>query len=130
MRGFNEVLAINDAWGVNNEYMLSATPGTDHTGRPCVSFVFNDEGGRLFGELTTEFKPQRIGTTEHTYRIAIILDGMVRSAPIIQSPIYTHGEITGSFTDEEVKDICRMLNGGSLPARLRLDEVKMSASQP
>jgi preprotein translocase subunit SecD len=131
-RGFNEVLAINDAYNVTNEYILSARPSTDRTGRPCVNLTFNGEGGRLFGELTTEFKPVPAGggRVDHTYRLAIILDGMVRSAPLIQSPIFSEAEITGSFTDEEVKDICRMLNGGSLPARLRLDEVKMPANQP
>jgi SecD/SecF fusion protein len=124
-RSVSEVLAINDAWNVTQGYILSATPGMDRMGRPCVYLTFNDEGGRLFGELTTEFKPQRIGSNDHTYRLAIILDGVVRSAPIIQSPIYNHAEITGSFTEEEVKDICRMLNGGGLPVRLRLGEVKM-----
>jgi SecD/SecF fusion protein len=52
-------------------------------------------------------------------RRAIILDDEVYSAPSIRSMICDRGQITGSFTNEEVEFLERVINAGRLPAKIR-----------
>ena len=87
---------------------------------PGVGFTFNDAGGQLFGKLTGDHLPNK--STGVTYKLGIIIDGELFSAPTIQSKIGTKAEITGSFTEIEVSDLAAALNAGSLPVRLRLVE--------
>lgn len=81
-------------------------------GEPQISLQFNDEGTKLFADLTKA----NLGKT-----IAIFLDGSVISAPRVQSEI-TNGQavITGTFTLQEAKDLAQKLNTGALPLPLTL----------
>jgi preprotein translocase subunit SecD len=55
--------------------------------------------------------------------LAIILDGQVRSAPVIQEAISTtEARITGTFTQQEVQDLALVLRSGALPASLTYQE--------
>lgn len=79
---------------------------------PQVSLKFDDEGTKLFADLTKR-------NLEKT--IAIYLDGQIISAPRVQSEI-TSGDavITGDFTVDEAKKLARRLNEGALPVPLTL----------
>ncbi|HPN96930.1 MAG TPA: protein translocase subunit SecD [Candidatus Moranbacteria bacterium] len=79
---------------------------------PQVSLKFDDEGAKLFAEITKK----NLGK-----RVAIYLDEMVISAPTVQSEITT-GEavITGNFTIEEAQDLVKRLNEGALPVPINL----------
>jgi protein-export membrane protein SecD len=77
-----------------------------------VSLEFNDEGKELFAKITSENlqKP-----------VAIVLDGEIISAPVVQSAI-TDGKaiISGNFTTEQAKILVRRLNSGALPVPIEL----------
>jgi SecD/SecF fusion protein len=90
-------------------------------GQPAVSFWFTTEGGRLFGELTGKNVPSGSGGEESQIKrhLAIVLDGLVMSAPTINSRITTSGQITGSFTVKEVDSLVNILRSGALPATLK-----------
>lgn len=79
---------------------------------PQISLQFDDEGTKLFSELTKA----NLNET-----IAIFLDGEIISAPTVQAEI-TNGEavITGNFTLQEAKDLVQKLNTGALPVPLVL----------
>ena len=83
--------------------------------RPNVSFTLNPHGAAAFDKLTSE----NIG-----HRLAIVLDNIVHSAPVIQSRIGGgRGQITlGRGGDEDVmkeaKDLSIVLRAGALPAQL------------
>ncbi|MGA1875317.1 MAG: protein translocase subunit SecD [bacterium] len=83
-------------------------------GVPYVSMTFNKAGGKLFGQITGE----NVGK-----RLAIVLDDNVYSAPVIREKI-TGGraQITGSFTDEEARDLAIVLRAGALPAPVEILE--------
>ena len=51
--------------------------------------------------------------------LAIILDGLVMSAPTINSKITHSGQITGDFTRKEVDSLVNILRSGALPATLK-----------
>jgi protein-export membrane protein SecD len=79
---------------------------------PTVRVDFNDEGAQLFARITRE----NVGNY-----LAIFLDGVPISIPVIQSEI-TGGSaiITGSFTPEEARNLARDLDFGALPIPIEL----------
>lgn len=87
--------------------LRSARPLPDENNKPAISFSLNQEGARKLGKATGE----NIG-----HRMAIVLDGQVRSAPTIDSRITSDGRITGSFTQQETQDLSLILNSGALAA--------------
>ena len=82
-------------------------------GLPEVSFRMTKEGAKTFGRLTG---------TNINRRLAIVLDGKVQSAPVIQSRITDAGRITGRFTREEAHDLAIVLRAGALPAPIMIEE--------
>jgi len=94
---------------VTGQDLRNARASVDENNRPAVSFTLSNEGGRKFGKVSGE----NIGR-----QLAIILDGRVQSAPVLESKINTEGRITGSFTPEEVQNLSLILRSGALPAKL------------
>jgi SecD/SecF fusion protein len=94
-------------------------------GRPAVSFMFNVAGGALFRDLTRKNVPSGAGEAPDQVKrhLAIILDGLVVSAPTINSEIGQHGQISGSFTAREVDALVNILRSGALPATLKTQPV-------
>lgn len=117
---------------IDGSYLVSAvaSPGADL--RPAVHFTFNNEGGRLFREITRKNIPSGSGSEETMIRrhLAIILDGQVMSAPTINSEISTQGQISGSFTQKEVDNLVNILRAGRLPATLKQTPVSESTMGP
>jgi len=93
----------------------------DNFGRPAVEFTLNSKGARLFAALTSA----------HTgHCMSILLDDEVYSAPVIQSTIVDKGQITGQFTEDQVKGLIRTLRAGSLPAKINPKPVAESTFGP
>lgn len=79
---------------------------------PYVSITFNPAGAKIFEDITSKNVKKRL---------AIILDGNVYSAPVIQEKISGgNAQITGRFTIDEAKDLAIVLRAGSLPAPLKI----------
>lgn len=77
-----------------------------------VSLQFDDEGSKLFAELTKKNVGQQV---------AIFLDGNVLSAPVVNQEILGgRAVITGNFTLEEAKLLARRLQAGALPVPITL----------
>jgi preprotein translocase subunit SecD len=95
--------------------LTDAQPAFDtQTNQPIVNFRFNVRGAQRFGQATTE----NLGR-----QLAIVLDNRVISAPTIQSPITGgSGQISGSFTVEQVNNLAILLRSGALPAKLNIVE--------
>ena len=87
--------------------LKNASPSQGQFGQPVVSFLLGAEGARAFGEATAA----NVGRG-----LAIVLDGVVVSAPRINSRITDSGVIEGDFTPEEVQDLVTTLRSGALPA--------------
>jgi preprotein translocase subunit SecD len=82
-----------------------------------------------FNEIAAQCNPP--SETCPTGRLAIVLDSVVQSAPTINEPQYTKDAITisGSFTQQEAKDLALVLRYGSLPVELERQSVQtVSAS--
>ena len=98
---------------LNGKHFRTASVAVDPvTNIPVVQIAFDDEGGRLFGELTKK----NVGK-----RIAIFVGGELVSAPVVQTEI-TGGiaVITGSKNFEEARKLAQDLNTGAIPAPIYL----------
>lgn len=82
--------------------------------RPVVTMTMNDEGARKWARLTGD----NIGRN-----IAIVLDGVVYSAPNVNNEI-TGGrsEISGNFTVDETTDLANVLNSGRMEASVEIEQ--------
>ncbi len=98
---------------LTGQYLKKAEPDFDQTTyKPLVSIQFNDEGAKIFEELTA----RNIGRP-----LAIYIDGIPISVPTVQEKISQgKAQITGTFTVEEAKTLARNLNAGALPVPITL----------
>ena len=79
---------------------------------PYVALSFNNVGARIFDKVTGENVKRRL---------AIVLDGNVYSAPVIQERIGGgKAQITGRFSMEEAQDLAIVLRAGALPAPVKI----------
>ena len=93
---------------VTGDELTDARPDSDQNGMPAVAFRFNATGARAFGDYTAN----HIGEP-----FAIVLDGKVISAPVIQTHIAGgSGVITGRFSVQQATDLALLLRAGALPA--------------
>lgn len=97
--------------GVDGDKLVDSQPGFDQrNGEPIVSFRFNQRGALEFGKLTQA----NVGKP-----FAIVLDGKVVSAPVINEPILGgSGQISGNFSVEEANSLAIVLRSGALPIKL------------
>ncbi len=103
------VYVLQRAYIVGGQDFRSADPGTDQNGRRNVRFTLTNEAGDKFYDYTSK----NVGQS-----MAVVMGGRVREVATIQSAIRDTGEITGSFTPEEVTILSKMLRTGALPASL------------
>ena len=92
---------------------------TSATGGYAVNLTLNPEGSRVFAEITKELAPTG-------GQIAIVLDGVIYSAPRVQNEI-TGGQvsITGNFSIDKAKELKTVLDSGSLPVTLTYSESRV-----
>ena len=94
--------------------LINAAVQPDSLGRMGVSLEFNDNGAKLFEEATARL----IGK-----QIAIVLDNVVISAPVVQDRIAGgRAQITGRFTADEAGRLAIMLKAGALPVAVEIAE--------
>ncbi len=103
-------IVINERVIVSGDDLTDAKPSFDQRGQPVVSFTFNLAGSKRFGTHTAN----NVGRP-----FAIVLDGVVISAPNIIGPILGgSGMITGSGDIAEVNELATLLKAGALPVKL------------
>ena len=108
-----------DRQNVTGKLLAKAEAQQDDHYQPAVGFTFNRQGGRKFGTLTGEHLPEENGSFK--YQLAILLDGVIQSAPSINSVINDSGIIEGGqdgFSKKELDFLITVLRSGSLPASL------------
>ncbi len=118
--GSKYILAPAEVLG---QQVSKASSGIDQQGASAwyVSLTFNGEGTKAFGALTTRVtslpSPQN--------QVAIVLDGLVVSAPVINEAIPSgNAQITGSFTQVEAADLANVLKYGALPLAFDRGEIQ------
>ncbi|MBP8632972.1 MAG: protein translocase subunit SecD, partial [Synergistaceae bacterium] len=99
---------------VTGKDLTKADTTFDQFGKAAVSLKFNSEGAKLFDEATAA----NVGK-----QIAIVLDGVVISAPVVQQRISGgEAQITGKFSTPEANRLAIMLRAGALPVAVEILE--------
>jgi len=96
---------------VTGASLTDARVQPDDQGGWAVGFTLDREGARAFGEFTGA----NVGRL-----LAIVLDDVVYSAPVIRSRIEDRGQIEGSFTADSARDLAIVLRAGALPAPVKI----------
>lgn len=109
-------LPLTDTVAVSGADLEDARVTSGEYGYPAVSFQFNSDGAKKFGNLTGA----NIGK-----QLAIVLDNTVQSAPRINSRISSQGQITGQFKMEEARQLAIVLRAGALPAPVSIIEKRV-----
>ena len=111
----SEVANVSKRIIVSGENLVDAKPRMDNqTNETVVTFDFDRLGAKRFGRATSK----GVGK-----RLAIVLDGKVISAPVIQEAIVAgSGQISGGFTFQSATDLALLLRSGALPAPLEIIE--------
>ena len=111
--GSTDYYLVRGPAGVTGRDLRTAGPTIDEYNQPAISFSFNREGARKFGNFTGA----NVGRS-----LAVIMDDRIASVATIQERISAEGRITGSFTQQEASDLALILRSGALPASLVLQE--------
>ena len=99
---------------LNGESVIDARQSFDQVGQPEITMMMNVDGARKWKRLTAKNIQKQV---------AIVLDGTVYSAPVVQSEIPNgRSSISGNFTIEEAKDLANILKAGKLPAPTNIVE--------
>lgn len=99
---------------VTGKDLTGAGTTFDQFGKAAVSLRFSSEGGKLFEEATG---------ANIDKQIAIVLDGVVISAPVVQQRIAGgEAQITGRFSTAEANRLAIMLRAGALPVSVEILE--------
>ncbi len=101
---------------MTGDVITDATDNFDQQNRPVVSMQMNTEGARQWRRVTAQ-------AAQNREAIAIVLDGVVYSAPSVNEEIPNgNSQISGSFTIEDTKDLANVLKAGRLPATAKIVE--------
>ena len=99
---------------LDGSMMTDARVAYDQSNQPIISFSLNSAGAKIFGK----FSGDNVGN-----RMAVVLDGVVYSAPVIRERIGGgQGQISGGFTIQEAHDVAIALRSGALLAPVTLEE--------
>lgn len=100
---------------MTGDVLKEALATQDSLGRWQISFLLSDAGSDQFYNYTSA----NIGQT-----MAIVLDGVVLSAPQIQAAIRDQGVINGTFTQDEARSLAVQMQYGALPVPLTVADTR------
>jgi len=102
---------------MTGDVITDARDNFDHqTNSPVVSMEMNTDGARQWRKVTAQ-------AAQNKEAIAIVLDGVVYSAPTVNEEIPNgNSVISGNFTIEDTKDLANVLKAGRLPTTAKIVE--------
>lgn len=91
-----------------------------------INLTFNSKGTSDFAKATQQLY-QQYSSQSGSGAFAIVLDGVVESAPVVNQGAITGGQaqITGSFTQNDADNLATILNYGALPLRFDISQVSI-----
>ena len=104
-----QYFALEKRRTVTGRDLSNARPAPGNFGQPVVEFTLKPQAAETFGELTGK----NVGSG-----LAVVLDGRVVTAPVINSQIRDRGQIEGGFTQQSAQDLATTLRSGALPASI------------
>ena len=114
----SQKLLVHQRADIPGDQVARGYPTFDQKGYG-VALELTSKGGEVFGKLTTEHVGERF---------AIMLDGVIQSAPRINEPIFgDHASITGHFTEKEARNLASVLEN-PLAVPVAIEETRSVSS--
>lgn len=109
--------AANESGAIlTGDVITNARDDFDQQNNPVVSMEMNTDGARQWRKITAE-------AAQNKEAVAIVLDGVVYSAPTVNEEIPNgNSQISGNFTIEDTKDLANVLKAGRLPTTAKIVE--------
>src|SRR5690606_32350902 len=109
--------AANESGSIlTGDVITNARDDFDQHNNPVVSMEMNTDGARQWRKITA-------AAAQNREAIAIVLDGVVYSAPSVNEEIPNgNSQISGNFTIEDTKDLANVLKAGRLPTTAKIVE--------
>ncbi|MDA0285542.1 MAG: protein translocase subunit SecD, partial [Planctomycetota bacterium] len=121
------VVVSSEEREVTGEFLVRAQEQMDQSGQLVVGFRFDQTGANRFLDMTSAHKPLKDGKR---YRLAILLDDKIQSAPSLNEAIGAQGQISGNFTRAEIRSLTSILNAGALDVPLITDPISEFTISP
>ena len=103
-----------------NDGIASVSVGGDQLDKPALDIQFTAEAGRVFDEYAAAHQGERF---------AIVLDGVVETAPTINATDFGgRAQVTGGWAEDEVAGLVALVSGGVLPVQAEVLELCPAAS--
>ena len=113
-------LLVKNRADLEGKYVKSAFATLDPNNGWMIILVFNDEGGKLFGELTAAHVHERL---------AVVVDNVIESAPELKTAIYgSRAEISGHFNELSARSLASALENPLENPMVILQEGTVSAA--
>jgi preprotein translocase subunit SecD len=120
------LLIIDDELDVTAEQLNDVSPAIEPATGWSLNGTFRREGAAMMSQLTKRNLPRG----DKHKQLAIIFDGEAISAPTIMAEVHDSFQITGRFTEDEVKLMTAVLKTGKFPARLKPEPVSEKKVPP
>lgn len=120
-RDVEVLVLLDDDIHLGNQDIKMARSSPDSDGRPSVAFTMTKDGARKLRALTHRYRPK--GTS--MYRLSILVDGNLITAPTLRSVISERGQITGVFSRQETRELAAVLGSPRLRATIDARPVRV-----
>lgn len=120
------LILTDDGQDVKGDDLTNVQSTFGQAGGAIVTFNFNSQGAFKFERLTGDHLPTPAGD----YRLGILLDNQLISAPSIEGKISYNGQINGLSGEEEAKFLAGILQAGALPAKLNKEPIFRETISP
>jgi len=108
---------------LEGDAITNATVTADPLGQPEISMSMNATGAKMWKQMTREASQGNVNGTPANKSIAVVLDDLVYSAPVVNGEIPGgQSSISGQFSPEEAQDLANVLKAGKLPAPANIIE--------
>ena len=108
---------------LEGDAITNAKVTADPLGQPEISMSMNSTGAKIWKQMTREASQGNVNGTPANKSIAVVLDDLVYSAPVVNGEIPGgQSSISGQFSPEEAQDLANVLKAGKLPAPANIIE--------
>lgn len=118
---YRELYLLKTKPEITGDSLITANWDRDNFKKYYVSLDFDAKGRKKIRQLTGQ-AAKRYNENKTISRLAIVLDGVVYSAPSMKVEVDTNPIIEGNFTKDEVEDLSLILRAGSLPAPIIIEQ--------
>lgn len=130
--GANQICLVGPAGGTGEVFERgSAKAGLNQNQQWIVTVDLRDDGQQVWNAIAAECYSGTATCPSH--QLAIVLDDVIQSAPTVQTPNFPGSvQISGAFSEDEVRSLARVLNRGAFPVTVvqqRVETVSPTAGQ-